>query len=281
MPEAGADRNDALNELGAFLVSVKTGDEIFREGDEGRDFFIIKEGGVSLTRTRDGSARELERLGVGDCVGEASMLGGGRRASTAKALTDCTLVRIELGTLAALLKESPGLALGLLRKLAVRLLRFERLDPVDAPAPSAKPEQPLATKPSAAATARKETVAVRSTAAAPARAAGPPLPAQLRHAKSGRLITLTGEIEAIVGRVDRSTGFTPPIDLSDLDEGRTIGRQHAKILHRDGEYYVREDAATRNGTFVNGTRLPVKTEQRLTSGDRLRFGLIDVVFERR
>ena len=80
--------------------------------------------------------------------------------------------------------------------------------------------------------------------------------------------------------MDRATGFTPPINFSDLDEGRTIGRKHAKILHRDGEYFVREDAATRNGTFVNGTRLPVKTEQRLTSGDRLRFGLIDVVFER-
>jgi pSer/pThr/pTyr-binding forkhead associated (FHA) protein len=102
----------------------------------------------------------------------------------------------------------------------------------------------------------------------------------LRHAKSGRLFALTGDHEAIVGRADRATGFTPPINFSDLDEGRTIGRQHAKILYRDGEYFVREDAATRNGTFVNGTRLPVKTEQRLIDGDRLRFGLIDVVFER-
>jgi CRP-like cAMP-binding protein len=256
-------------------VSVKTGDEIFKEGDDGRDFFIIKEGSVSLTRTRNGTERELERLAVGDCVGEASMLGGSPRPATARALTDCTLVRLELGTLTALLKESPGLALGLLRKLAVRLLRFERIEP--AAAPAAKGEPAAAARGTGAATARKGTSAADSAAALAEAAA---IPARLRHPKSGRLFPLTLAPESIVGRVDRAAGFTPPINFSDLDEGRTIGRQHAKILHRSGEYYVREDAATRNGTYVNGTRLPVKSEQRLTSGDRLRFGLIDVVFER-
>jgi CRP-like cAMP-binding protein len=274
--EAGAGGSNPLNELGALLISVKSGGQIFKEGDDSRDFFIIKDGSVGLTRTRDGDQQELEQLGVGDCVGEAAMLAGGVRVCSARALTDCTLIRIELGTLAALLKESPGLALGLLRKIAVRLLRFERFETTAAAAPPARSEQPVATKSSAATTARKGTAALRS----PAAPAGSLRPAQLRHAKSGRLFALSTDPEAIVGRVDRATGFTPSINFSDLDEGRTIGRQHARILYRDGDYYVREDVATRNGTFVNGSRLPVKTEQQLTAGDRLRFGLIDVVFER-
>jgi CRP-like cAMP-binding protein len=278
--EAAASPNDALNQLGAFLVSIKTGAEIFKEGDEGRDFFIIREGSVCLTRTRGRHVQELERLAVGDCLGEASMLGGGRRTSTARALTDCTLVRIELGTLTALLKESPGLGLGLLRKLAVRLLRFERLEAVTATAFPTKREQRSDPRPSAAAPARTAVAPAYSPVAVAGLPAGASASAQLRHTTSGRLFALTGALEAIVGRVDRASGFTPPINFSDLDDGRTIGRQHAKILHRDGEYFVREEIATRNGTFVNGTRLPVNTEQRLADGDRLRFGLIEVVFER-
>src|SRR5262245_14551696 len=90
-----------LNDLTAFLVSVKAGDELFKEGDESRDFFVIREGSIRLTRKRDGREHELERLGTGDCVGEASMLGRDRRSATARAESDCTLVRIDLGTLRA------------------------------------------------------------------------------------------------------------------------------------------------------------------------------------
>lgn len=270
--------SNPLNELDGFLVSVKAGEELFKEDDEAGDFFVIKEGSAVLVRSRDGQEHELERLGVGDCVGEAALLGGGLRTATARAVTDCTLVRIELVTLAALLKESPGLGLGLLRKLAVRQLRFERIEPAVAPTPTAN-QKPPATMTTAAGSSRKGTASSKAAASSPAAAADLPSPAQLRHAKSGRLFALSAAQEAIVGRIDRATGFTPPINFSDLDEGRTIGRRHAKIICRDGVYFVREDAATRNGTFVNGTRLPVKTEQRLANGDRLRFGLIDVVFE--
>jgi CRP-like cAMP-binding protein len=270
--------SNPLNELGGFLLSVKAGEELFQEGDEAGDFFVIKEGSAVLVRTRHGQEHELERLAVGDCVGEAALLGGGRRTATARAVTDCTLVRIELVTLAALLKESPGLGLGLLRKLAVRLLRFERIEPAAAPTPPANQRPPVA-RATAAASSRKGTASSKAAASPPAAAADLPFPAQLRHATSGRLFVLSAAQEVIVGRVDRATGFTPPINFSDLDEGRTIGRRHAKIVCRDGVYFVREDAATRNGTFVNGTRLPIKTEQRLANGDRLRFGLIDVVFE--
>jgi pSer/pThr/pTyr-binding forkhead associated (FHA) protein len=272
-----ARESKGLNELAGFLVSVKAGEELFRQDDEAHDFFVIKEGSAVLVRTGHDHEQELERLGVGDCLGEAALLGGGRRASTARAVTDCTLVRLELATLAALLKESPGLGLGLLRKLAVRLLRLERAEPPADAIPAWNQQSPV--RPTAPAPSGKGFASGEATASSSATAADAANPAQLRHLKSGRLFVLSAADEAIVGRVDRATGFTPPINFSDLDEGRTIGRRHAMIVCRDGDYFVREDAATRNGTFVNGTRLQVKTEQRLANGDRLRFGLIDVVFE--
>ena len=48
---------------------------------------------------------------------------------------------------------------------------------------------------------------------------------------------------------------------------------------RDGDFYVREEMGTRNGTFVNGERVQTGVDVKLASGDRLRFGLVETVFE--
>ena len=96
---------------------------------------------------------------------------------------------------------------------------------------------------------------------------------------SQKEFTLEGLTEATVGRVDRATGFTPDIDITPLDAERTLSRRHAKIVVRDGDFYVREEMGTRNGTFVNGERVQTGVDVRLASGDRLRFGLVETVFE--
>ena len=84
---------------------------------------------------------------------------------------------------------------------------------------------------------------------------------------------------ATVGRADRQLGFTPDIDLSELDTQRTLSRRHATIVSRDGDYYVREEIGTRNGTFVNDTRVQTGVDVKIASGDRVRFGMIETVFE--
>lgn len=90
---------------------------------------------------------------------------------------------------------------------------------------------------------------------------------------------LTASATCTVGRPDRASGKAPEIDLSPLDTGQTLSRQHAVITWRDGVFYVKEAKATRNGTFVNGQRVAVGVDTALAPGDRLRFGLVELVFQ--
>ncbi|HEV3139877.1 MAG TPA: FHA domain-containing protein, partial [Vicinamibacterales bacterium] len=85
--------------------------------------------------------------------------------------------------------------------------------------------------------------------------------------------------ESTIGRVDRLTGFSPDVDLSSLDTQRTLSRRHAKIVRKDGDYFVREEIGTRNGTFVNGERVQTGVDVKLAPGARIRFGMIETVFE--
>ena len=127
---------------------------------------------------------------------------------------------------------------------------------------------------------------VRALGDAVPAAAAAPAPAPPSRDRVAVLVDLTSSKtfklangESTIGRADRLTGFTPDIDLSSLDTQRTLSRRHAKIVSRDGDYYVREEIGTRNGTFVNGTRVQTGVDVRIASGDRVRFGMIDTVFE--
>lgn len=234
-------------DLTTFLVQTKAGETIFAAGEAATDLFVIKEGTVALLATKDGHEFELERLGKGDYIGETAILAGARRTISAKALTACSLVKINVGTLESLVRESPRIALGLLRRSAHRLHRLERR--VAEGLAAAKP--------------------------GPSTSGG----ASLRHAESNERFALGTVAELTVGRIDRRANYTPEINLTSLDEGRTIGRRHARILYRDGEYFIREDTATRNGTFVNGQRLSPNTEIQLAAGDTVIFGVVRLIFE--
>jgi len=119
--------------------------------------------------------------------------------------------------------------------------------------------------------------------AAPAPASSPAAPAPaarqyaLRHVASGELIAFArGREDFLVGRPDPATGTTPEINLGPYDANRTLSRRHARLLARDGVYFVREDAPTPNGTYLNEERIGTGVEMRLKPGDRLRFGTIEV-----
>ena len=84
--------------------------------------------------------------------------------------------------------------------------------------------------------------------------------------------------ESQVGRVDRTSGVKPAVDLTSLDTERTLSRRHARILRQGDGYVVREDTASRNGTFVNGRRIDAGQDVALKDGDELRFGLVKTIF---
>jgi hypothetical protein len=95
-----------------------------------------------------------------------------------------------------------------------------------------------------------------------------PLIAQLRIANGdaeGRIIPLT-QSEYLVGRHRDNE-----IQIADLG----VSGFHARI-YRGPEGFVLEDLKSRNGTWVNGTRVFHAT---LAHGDKVHFGQTDLVFE--
>jgi pSer/pThr/pTyr-binding forkhead associated (FHA) protein len=94
---------------------------------------------------------------------------------------------------------------------------------------------------------------------------------------SGEILLLDpARTEFLVGRPDPATGTTPEINLGPFDANRTLSRRHAKILREGALYFLREEAGTSNGTFVNGERVQSGVNVPLKPGDKLRFGMIEV-----
>lgn len=70
-------------------------DIIIREGESGDSLLVIINGLVDVIRKHPGSrAGNVSRLGLGQCVGEMSLLTGKARSATVQAVTDCEIVEI-------------------------------------------------------------------------------------------------------------------------------------------------------------------------------------------
>ncbi|WP_238539659.1 mechanosensitive ion channel family protein [Corallococcus macrosporus] len=94
------------------------GEHIIQEGDEGRTFYVLASGEVSV---RTGKSRsEVTRLGRGGYFGEMCLLTGERRSATVVAVQDSLLLEIDRPTFARLFSEYPGLARQLSSMLAQR-----------------------------------------------------------------------------------------------------------------------------------------------------------------
>jgi len=89
--------SDDLEQLSKVFPSsqVKAGDDIVRQGDVGDVFYIVIEGQVGVVQREKGhQENEVVQLGPGNFFGEMSILGGGVRVATVRALTDCRLLNI-------------------------------------------------------------------------------------------------------------------------------------------------------------------------------------------
>ena len=244
---------DPLAFLDESRVSAESGDFVFREREPGADMFIIRSGQVELLQERDGADRRVALLEPDDFFGEMSLLDGLPRETSARAVGRVELLRVDATTFNRVLLEAPELPVRMLRLLCNRVRERQQGERRAAAAASAVP------------------TAVDNGAGA----AG----AVLVVATSRRTFSLSARGESTIGRADRVTGFSPDVDLSSLDEERTLSRRHAKIVNKDREYFVREEIGTFNGTFVNGQRVQTGVDVRLAAGDRVRFGRIETIFE--
>jgi hypothetical protein len=268
-------RKPSTEDLSRYAATAAAGEFIFREGDLTSDLFILEDGRVELLRHEDGTPQVVATLGPGELFGELALLEDQPRDLAARAATDCTLLRLDYATLLDLIRENPQVALNGMRRLSRRLREQERA---------------VLTAASRAASAPRGVVGGAVVAAVPAEAAaagpsGDPLVAvanrplvspKLVHLKSGTTFPFA-QAEAVIGRGDKTHGVAPEIDLSDLDRQRTTSRRHAVVFARGTSAFVREEPGVSNGTFVNGRRIQSGAEVALQEGDRVRFGLVELV----
>lgn len=100
---------------------ASAGDILFREGEKGTEFFVIKTGRVRV----DQRGEKIRELGAGDWFGELALLDRGPRSATVTALEKLELLVVNELEFSSLIDEVPGLAHQLLATIAVRLRESE------------------------------------------------------------------------------------------------------------------------------------------------------------
>lgn len=88
---------------------------IFRQGDEGDEFFIILTGEVEFLLHRNGQSQIVDSYGPGGAFGELALLGDVPRTLSARCKTDVTLCVINRDSLMKLFEIRPPLAVELLK----------------------------------------------------------------------------------------------------------------------------------------------------------------------
>jgi CRP/FNR family cyclic AMP-dependent transcriptional regulator len=112
---------DSLDEL-----HMRPGDVLFREGDDGREMYVLLDGEVEVVkRSRRGTDARVALFGPGDWFGEMSILDIQPRSATLRAVSPSRLVRITASNLDALyrldLKGYSLMVLNIARELSRRL----------------------------------------------------------------------------------------------------------------------------------------------------------------
>jgi len=93
------------------------GATLFKEGDHGKEFFVVVRGHVEV---RSGN-RLLETLGEDSIFGEMALIDDSPRSATVVALTDVTVAPIQEKQFLFLVRHTPFFALRVMRVLAERL----------------------------------------------------------------------------------------------------------------------------------------------------------------
>lgn len=89
---------------------------------------------------------------------------------------------------------------------------------------------------------------------------------------TGREFVLEPDRESVIGRGDRARGLIPDVELSDpaaLAQG--VSRLHAKVIYRDGHFYL-IDLNSTNSTSINRGKLTPQQPYSLQNGDQVELG---------
>jgi CRP/FNR family cyclic AMP-dependent transcriptional regulator len=98
-------------------LDLREGAVLTREGASGREFFVLIEGTVRVTR--DG--RKIAELGAGDWLGEIALLTASPRTATATATTPVRILVVTDRAFRHVVEKMPSIALKVLASVGERL----------------------------------------------------------------------------------------------------------------------------------------------------------------
>lgn len=252
-----------MDVLKKFISKYAAGDVIYKKGDIQTDFFIINKGKVQLKN--DGGGQILATLTKGDFFGEESLNSEQNAIYTVEVIEESFLIKIPYVSLTEMLKQTPDIALKILKKLSEKHIKIQSmLLEMAAAAPAAGGGRAGARE------AKKEDSTSEKI--------GGEVKAYLIIQRSNRLVQLT-KTQTFLGRRDYTTGFVPDIDLTDEDEEKYISRKHAKIQFKEGKFYLSEEPGAINGTFLNGNKLQTGVKHELKAEDEITLCHLNVVFK--
>src|SRR5512137_988776 len=102
------------------------GTVLFREGDPGREMYVVQRGRVCISARVGAVEKVLSTLGQGEFFGEMSILNDAPRSATATCLEDCVLLVVDARTFEAMVRASSEIAVRMIQKLAGRLAEADR-----------------------------------------------------------------------------------------------------------------------------------------------------------
>jgi CRP-like cAMP-binding protein len=252
------------NPFARFLTHFKQGHVLFEEGQDGEEMYIIQSGKVAIKKKASGAEATLAVLEKGDFFGEMAVLERLPRSATAEIIEEGDLIVIAGDTFGDMIKANPEIAVRMLRKYSIRLRETNK-----------QIEQILAKGGAAAKPMKPQEISAPAPPAPTTTIAG--------EAQAYFVSIATGNVfpvlrtDSLIGRFDSVTGMRPEIDLTGEDQSRNISRRHARVVIKDGQFFVAEEIGTMNGTFLNGKKLANGVLTPIADGDEFmlcRLGLI-------
>jgi CRP/FNR family cyclic AMP-dependent transcriptional regulator len=104
-----------------FGREFKRGDVLFREGEPGKEMYVIQAGKVNITKTVRDTEKILATLGAGEFFGEMAILNNKPRSAGAVMNEDGKLLVIDPRTFEAMIRGNVEIAVRLIKKLSDRL----------------------------------------------------------------------------------------------------------------------------------------------------------------
>ena len=99
------------------VLRLRTGDVLFREGDEAREMYVLLSGTMDIAV----HGRVIETVQPGDGLGILSLLDGQPRSATATATGTCEVTALDERVFRFVVESTPGFAWFVLGEMAQRL----------------------------------------------------------------------------------------------------------------------------------------------------------------